>query len=145
MPTAPVPPQEWGNNMERDLMERPRSTTLRSYWIAPHRQNAQHHHERTHNTPNHRDRIQLPHVQRSTTQRDPGQRCMLGRGKTVAEDQEKRTCFYYTLTFVEEEYTEEGAADIANWAIRQGIEDHTHGMHFESFVWEVIESPDYAN
>ena len=121
MPTAPVPPQEWGNNMERDLMERPRSTTWRSHWIAPRRQNAQHHHERTYNTLNHQDRIQLPHVQRSTIQRDPGQRCMLGRGKTVAKDQEKRTCFYYTLTCVEE-YTEEGAADIANWAIRQGIE-----------------------
>ena len=47
---------------------------------------------------------------------------MLGRGKTVAKDQEKRTCYYYTLTCVEEEYTEEGAADIANWAIRQGNE-----------------------
>lgn len=47
--------------------------------------------------------------------------------------------------FVGEEYTEEGASDIAPWAIRRGIEEYPHGRHLGQFVWKVIEHPDYAS
>lgn len=42
------------------------------------------------------------------------------------------------FSFVEEEYTEERTPDKANWAIRQGIEEYSHGKHFGPFVWKVI-------
>ena len=44
--------------------------------------------------------------------------------------------------FIEEKYTEGGAAKIANWAIQQGIEDLPDRC-FRSFEWEVIESEDH--
>ena len=93
MTTTHVPLQEWGNNMEWDLRERPISTTWRRYWIASHRHNAQHHQDRTHNTPNQQDRIPLQHVQRSTRRTDPRRRYIFGRGKHSRRGPRKENVF----------------------------------------------------
>ena len=43
---------------------------------------------------------------------------------TTTRDQERRTCLYDRFSFLEERYTEEAAAEIANWSIKQGIEKY---------------------
>ena len=65
-------------------------------------------------------------------------------GSTATRDQECRTCLYDRFPFIEEEYTEERAAEIANWAIKQDIQGFPDKC-FGSFVWEMIESKGHDN
>ena len=46
-----------------------------------------------------------------------------------------------TVPFIEEEYADKGAAEIANWATKQDIEGFPDKW-FGSFVWKVVESKD---
>ena len=145
MTTTHVPLQEWGNNMEWDLRDRPTSRTWRSYWIALDRHNAQPHQDRT--TAHQTKKTGYFYSTSNDQQREETHVSDISsdEGSTATQNQKRTTCFYYMLSFVEEECSEEGAADIANRTIRQGIEEYPQRKHFELFVWKVIESPDYAN
>ena len=48
---------------------------------------------------------------------------------------------YERFPFRQEDYTEEGAAEIAEWALNQNIQDFP-GKLFRAFVWEIVESND---
>ena len=134
MTTTHVPLQEWGNNMEWDLRDRPTSRTWRSYWIALDRHNAQPHQDRT--TAHQTKKTGYFYSTSNDQQREETHVSDISsdEGSTATQDQERRTCCYYTRSFVEEEYTEEGAAAIANWTIRHGIEEYPQGRHFGSFI-----------
>ena len=57
---------------------------------------------------------------------------------STAAGQERRTRLYDRYPFLGENCREEAAAEIANWTIKQGVEDYSD-MSFGTFVWNVIE------
>ena len=57
-------------------------------------------------------------------------------------DQERRTRLYDSFPFLQEHYTEEGATKIADWALKQNIQDFPDKF-FGAFVWGVVESKDH--
>ena len=63
---------------------------------------------------------------------------------SIATGQERRTLLYDRFPFLEENYREEAAAEIANWTIKQGVEDFSD-KSFGTFVWNVIERGGYED
>ena len=61
---------------------------------------------------------------------------------SITTGQEQRTRLYDRFPFFEENYREEAAAEIANWTIKQGVEDYSD-KSFGTFVWNVIERGEY--
>ena len=63
---------------------------------------------------------------------------------SIATTQEQRTRSYDRFPFLEENYREEAAAEIANWTIKQGVEDYCD-KSFGTLVWNVIERGEYED
>ena len=61
---------------------------------------------------------------------------------SIATRQERRTRLYAWFPSLEENYREEAAAEIANWTIKQGVENYSD-KSFGTFVWNVIERGGY--
>ena len=61
---------------------------------------------------------------------------------SIATGQKRRTRLYDRFLFLEENYREEAAAEIANWTIKQGVEDYSD-KSFGMFVWNVIGRGEY--
>ena len=63
---------------------------------------------------------------------------------SIATTQERRTHMYDKFLFLEENYREEAAAEVADWTIKQGVEDYSD-KSFGTFVWNVIERGEYED
>ena len=57
---------------------------------------------------------------------------------SIATEQKQRIRLYDGFPFLEENYREESAAEIAIWTIKQCVEDYSD-KSFGTFVWNVIE------
>ena len=61
---------------------------------------------------------------------------------SIATGQERQTRLYDRFPFLEENYREESAAEIANWTIEHGVEEYSD-KSFGTFAWNVIERGQY--
>ena len=62
--------------------------------------------------------------------------------ESIAMGQKRRTRLYDRFPLWEENYREEAAAEIANWTIKQGVEDYSD-KSFGTLVWNVMETGEY--